>query len=319
MKILQTPVTTIDFKIKKVEKKGDSLKVFIKNTRKSELPVSLYGLNNKEIVFKTWTKPIDSVLSITIPAENISKLALNYEGKNPEYNRRNNYKAVKGFFDKPLQFRLFQDVEDPNYTQFFFMPIFEYNLYDGVSAGLRLYNKTVLPKAVHYSLEPQFGFRSKTLVGRASVSYTQIKNEGKLYAMRYGFSGNYYSYDRGLFYKRFTPYITFAFRNSDLRDNEKQFINLRNINVYQDEDPNNPQQEPNYSVFNMQYVYSNPNLINYFRGVVDYEISSKFSKVSLNLEYRKLFLSNRQLNLRFFAGAFLFNDTRENEDFLALR
>lgn len=309
--------TTIDFKIKKVEKHGDSLKVFIKNNRNSELPVSLYGLNKEEVVYKTWTRPVDSITTVTIPAENIRKLALNYEGKIPEYNRRNNFKAVKGLLNKPLQFRLFQDVEDPNYTQFFFMPIFEYNLYDGISAGLRLYNKTVLPKAVHYSLEPQFGFRSKTLVGSASISYTQTMDQGNLYAMRYGFSGNYYSYDRGLFYKRFTPYITFAFRNDDLRNNEKQYINLRNVNVYRDENPNDPNQEPNYSVFNMQYVYSNPNLINYFRGVADYEISSKFSKLSVDLEYRKLFLSNRQLNLRFFAGVFLFNDTRENEDFFS--
>ena len=308
---------TIDFKIKKVEKQGDSLKVFIKNNRNSELPISLYGLNKEEVVYKTWTRPVDSITTVTIPAENIRKLALNYEGKIPEYNRRNNFKAVKGLLNKPLQFRLFQDVEDPNYTQFFFMPIFEYNLYDGISAGLRLYNKTVLPKAVHYSLEPQFGFRSKTLVGSASISYTQTMDQGNLYAMRYGFSGNYYSYDRGLFYKRFTPYITFAFRNDDLRNNEKQYINLRNVNVYRDENPNDPNQEPNYSVFNMQYVYSNPNLINYFRGVADYEISSKFSKLSVDLEYRKLFLSNRQLNLRFFAGVFLFNDTRENEDFFS--
>ncbi|WP_034259796.1 metalloprotease [Aequorivita capsosiphonis] len=309
--------TTIDFRIKKVKKKGDSLEVFIKNTRENKLPVSLYGLNKDEIVYRTWTEPIDSISSITIPAANIRKLALNYEGRIPEYNRRNNFKAVKGILNKPLQFRLFQDVEDPNYTQFFFMPIFEYNLYDGISTGLRLYNKTVLPKAIHYSLEPQFGFRSKTLVGSGSISYTQRMDEGNLYSMRYGFSGNYYSYDRGLFYKRFTPYMTFAFRSPDLRNNEKQFINLRNVNVHRDNDPNDPSQEPNYSVFNMQYVYSNPNLINYYKGVVDYEISSKFSKLSVNFEYRKLFLSNRQLNLRFFAGVFLFNDTREDEDFFS--
>lgn len=308
---------TIDFKIKKVEKQGDSLRVHIKNNRNNSLPISLYGLNRGNIVYKTWTPPLDSISTVTIPSKNIKKLALNYEGRIPEYNRRNNFKKVNGILNKPLQFRLFQDVEDPNYTQFFFMPIFEYNLYDGISAGLRLYNKTVLPKAVHYSLEPQFGFRSKTLVGSASITYTQPMDQGNLYAMRYGFSGNYYSYDRGLFYRRFTPYITFAFRNKDLRDNEKQFINLRNVNVYRDENPNDPDQEPNYSVFNMQYVYSNPNLINYFRGVADYEISSKFSKLSVDLEYRKLFLSNRQLNLRFFAGVFLFNDTREDEDFFS--
>lgn len=309
--------STIDFKIKKVKKKGDSLEVFIKNSRKTNLPVSLYGLNKDEIVYSTWTAPIDSISSITIPATNIRKLALNYEGRIPEYNRRNNFKAVKGFLNKPLQFRLFQDVEDPNYTQFFFMPIFEYNLYDGVSTGIRLYNKTVLPKAVHYSLEPQFGFRSKTLVGSGSISYRQQMDQGNLYQMRYGFSGNYYSYDRGLFYRKFTPYMTFSFRNPDLRDNEKQYINIRNVNVHRDENPNDPDQEPNYSVFNMQYVYSNPNLINYFRGAVDYEISSKFSKLSVDLEYRKLFLNNRQLNLRFFAGVFLFNDTREDEDFFS--
>lgn len=309
--------TTIDFKIKKIKKKGDSLEVFIKNNRKTKLPVSLYGLNKDEIVYNTWTKPIDSISSITVPAASIRKLALNYEGKIPEYNRRNNYKAVKGLFNKPFQFRLFQDVEDPNYTQLFFMPIFEYNLYDGISTGLRLYNKTFLPKSVHFSLEPSFGFRSKTLVGSGSISYTQRMDEENLYAMRYGFSGNYYSYNRGLFYKRFSPYITFAFRNPDLRDNTKQYINLRNVNVYRDNDPDDPRQEPNYSVYNMQYVYSNPNLINYFRGVANYEISSKFSKLSVELEYRKLFLSNRQLNLRFFAGVFLFNDTRENEDFFS--
>ena len=308
---------TIDFKIKKVQKQGDSLIVSIKNNRKSKLPVSLYGLNDNNVVYKTWTKPIDSISTITIPSKDIKKLVLNHKGEIPEYNRRNNYKTVDGLLNKPIQFRLFQDVEDPSFTQFFFMPIFEYNLYDGVSAGIRLYNKTVLPKPVHFSFEPQYGFRSKKLVGGASVSYIQYLDEDKLYKMRYGFSGNYYSYDRGLFYKKFTPYITFSFRNDDLRDNEKQFINLRNINVYKDKDPNDPDQEPNYSVYNIQYVYSNPNLINYFRSVVDYEISSKFSKLSANLEYRKLFLSNRQLNLRFFAGVFLFNDTRENEDFFS--
>ncbi|NGX85036.1 M1 family metallopeptidase [Aequorivita sp. KMM 9714] len=308
---------TIDFKIKKVQKQGDSLIVSIKNNRKSKLPVSLYGLNDDDVVYKTWTKPIDSISTVTIPSKDIKKLVLNHKGEIPEYNRRNNYKTVDGLLNKPIQFRLFQDVEDPSFTQFFFMPIFEYNLYDGVSAGIRLYNKTVLPKPVHFSFEPQYGFRSKKLVGGASVSYIQYLDEDKLYKMRYGFSGNYYSYDRGLFYKKFTPYITFSFRNDDLRDNEKQFINLRNINVYKDKDPNDPDQEPNYSVYNIQYVYSNPNLINYFRSVVDYEISSKFSKLSANLEYRKLFLSNRQLNLRFFAGVFLFNDTRENEDFFS--
>ena len=309
--------STIDFKIKKVENQGDSLKVWIKNLRETKMPVSIYGLNRDDVVFKKWTKPVDSITEITVPAKDVRKLALNYEGVIPEFNQRNNYKKVKGLLNRPLQFRLFQDVEDPKYNQVFFMPVFEYNLYDGFSVGPKMYNKTLLPKGIHYKLEPQYGFRSTDIIGKGSVVYTQRLDKGKLYSMRYGVSGSYFSYNEGLFYKRLTPFMTFAFRNRDLRNNEKQFINLRSVNVARDDDPSDPDQEPNYSVFNLQYVYSNPNLINHFRGVMDYQISAKFSKISTTFEFRKLFINNRQLNLRFFAGAFLFNDTTNDADFFS--
>lgn len=308
---------TIDFKIKKVIKKGDSLEVFIQNKKPTNLPVSLYGLNKKEIVYQEWVKPFDTITSVTIPSANIRKLALNYEGIIPEYNQRDNFKSVKGLLDKPVQFRLFQDVEDPHYHQVFFMPVFQYNLYDGLSVGLQLYNKTFLPKNIHYSIEPQMGLKSNTVVGSASILYNQFTNEDDLYAIRYGFSGNYYSYDKGLFYKRFSPYLTFAFRPEDLRKSERQYINIRSVTVHRDENIKNPNQDPNYSVFNAQYVYTKPHLVNFFRSIVDYQVSSKFSKLSLQLEYRKLFLNNRQLNLRFFAGAFLFNDSKNDGDFFS--
>ena len=309
--------TTIDFKIKKVRRKGDSLEVTIKNKKDNIMPVSLYGLDRDTVVFKQWTMPIDSLTSVTIPAQGIRKLALNYEASIPEINQRNNYKNLNGILNRPIQFRLFQDVEDPQYNQLFFMPIFEYNLYDGITAGVKLYNKTFISKGLSYKLEPQFGFRSKTIIGSGSISYTQNFDEKSLYAIRYGISGNRYSYNEDLFYRRISPFLTFAFRNEDLRDNEKQFLNVRSITVSRDDNPNDPNQDPDYSVFNMQYVYSNPNLINYFRGEVDYELSSKFAKISTTFEYRKLLLNNRQLNIRAFAGAFIFNDTREDEDFFS--
>ncbi|MBT8261278.1 MAG: metalloprotease [Bacteroidia bacterium] len=308
--------TTIDFKITKVNKRGDSLDVYVRNRRKHAMPVSLYGINKDSTMFKTWIPPIDSVSMVTVPAENVKKLVLNKEAKIPEFNQRNNYKTLSGLLNRPIQFRLFQDVEDPKYNQLFFMPVFEYNLYDGFTVGPKLYNKTVLPKGIHYKLEPQYGFRSKTIVGNGSIIYTQRYN-GSLYAMRFGLSGSTFSYNNGLFYRRYTPFMTLAFRQKDLRNNEKQYINLRNVNVYRDNDPLDPDQEPNYSVLNLQYVYSNPNLIHYFRSVLDYQISTNFSKVSATLEYRKLFLNNRQLNVRFFAGAFLYNNTARGDDYFS--
>jgi hypothetical protein len=311
--------TLIDFKIKQVKKLQDSLVVDIKNMENTTMPVSIYGLNEKyEVIFKKWLAPFDSISTITLPRANVKRLALNFEDKIPEINSKNNYKSLNGLLNRPVQFRLFQDLQDSKYNQLFFMPEFGYNLYDGFSPGIKLYNKTVLPKDFHYSISPGYGFRSKEFNGGASLVYTnRISDDSSLYFMRYGVAGSKYSYDTGLFYKRYSPFMTFAFRNKDLRNNEKQFINIRNVNVSRDENPNDPNQEPNYSVFNAQYVYSNPNLINYFRSVVDYQISSQFSKLSTTFTFRKLFLNNRQLNIRVFAGAFLFNHTPSNENFFS--
>ena len=311
-------VLLIDFKIKKTTKRADSIDVTIINKRDNILPVSVYG-NSKDgtLLFKKWSAPIDSIGIVTVPSKDLKRLELNKQGFITEYNRANNIKRFGSVFNRPLQFRLFKDVQDHRFNQMFFMPVVEYNLYDGITTGLKLYNKTLLPKGVHYKLEPQYGFKSKKLIGSASLQYTSQFEQGRLRSIRYGFSGNYFSYDTGLFYKRFTPFMTFAFSNQDIRNNEKQFISLRNVTVSRDINPNNPQQDPNYSVFNASYVYSNPNLINYYRSVVDYQISSKFSKIALTFDYRKLFENNRQLNVRLFAGAFLFNNTKQSDDFFS--
>ena len=310
--------TTIDFKIKKVEAVGDSLKVTIKNKKESAMPVSLYGLNKDSIVYKRWVAPIDSSLTVTVPKDGVRKLALNYEAVIPEYNQRNNYKNLNFGLNRPLQFRLFKDVEDPRFNQIFVMPVFSYNLYDGFALGPKIYNSTVVPKAIHYKIEPLWGFRSKRLLGKASIVYNDFKSGTDLYNVRYGMSGSFFSYNTDLLYRRYSPYITLSFRDhEDLRKNKKQFINVRNVTVDRDPDPNDPDLDPNYSVYNAQYVYSDKNLINYYRGVADFQVAENFSKLSVQFEYRKLFQNNSQLNLRLYSGVFLSNQTAADDDFFS--
>ncbi|MDX1762186.1 MAG: metalloprotease, partial [Christiangramia sp.] len=68
----------IDFRIKDVEKRDDSLKVTLQNLRDNNMPVSLYGLNDQNVVYKTWVENVRDTLSVTIPKDNIQRLALNY-------------------------------------------------------------------------------------------------------------------------------------------------------------------------------------------------------------------------------------------------
>lgn len=310
--------TTIDFKIKKVEEAGDSLLVTVRNKKETAMPVSLYGLDKDSVVYKRWMAPIDSSATISIPKEGINKLALNYEAVIPEYNQRNNYKNLNFGLNRPLQFRLFKDVEDPRYNQVFLMPVFSYNIYDGFALGPKIYNSTVVPKAIHYKIEPLYGFRSKRLLGKASIVYNDFKSGTDLYNVRYGVAGSVFSYNTDLLYRRYSPYIVMSFRDhEDLRNNKKQFINIRNVTVDRDPDPNDPGQDPNYSVYNAQYVYSDKNLINYYRGVADFQVASQFTKLSVQFEYRKLFQNNSQLNLRLYSGVFLSNNTAAEDDFFS--
>lgn len=305
--------TKLDFKIKKVKKTEDSITLTIKNKRDNSMPVSLYTLSNDSIISKQWIENIDKTKTITIPRDSANKLVLNYNKIIPETNLRDNWKSLKGFFfnNKPLQFRLFQDIEDPYYNQVFFMPVAEFNnIYDGLTLGFRTYNKTLLRKRLNYKIEPKYSLKSKSLTGSATISMTHYLENNNLYAINYGIGTGYSSYAENLFVRQISPSLSFFFReDNDFRSNKRQSLTFKYLDIHRDNDTNNtlPSTDPNYSVFNARYINSNNNLINFSKWYTDFQLAKNFSKISFNYEYRKLFESNRQLNLRAFAGAFLKN------------
>ncbi len=313
----------IDFKIKDVIKTEDSVTLTIKNKVDNTMPISLYTLHNDSIVSKTWIENISKSKTITIPRNDADKLVLNYENIIPEINLRDNWKSLKGWFfnNKPLQFRLFKDIEDPNYNQVFFMPIVEFNnIYDGLTLGIKTYNKTLLRKHFNYKLEPKYSFKSNSLTGAANIYMIHDFNNSDLYSLNYGIRSSYDSYAPNLFVRQITPYLSFFFReDSDFRSNKRKAIYLRYLDINRDKDIYNVlnTDEPNYSIFNARFVNSNDNLIHYDSYYLDLQIARKFSKLSFDYEYRRLFENNRQLNLRFFAGAFLENSNNIGSDYFS--
>lgn len=310
-----TTNSKIDFTIKKVKKQNDSLKITIKNKSTNKMPVSLYGLKDKQVVSKYWVENVDSLKTVTIAKNNIDRLALNYEGIIPEFNQRNNYKRVTTFLNKPIQFRLLEDIEDPKYNQLFLIPEFNYNLYDGFIIGPKLYNSTILRRNFNFKIAPKIGLRSKALVGSLSLSNNQLFQNQELHRVNYGLSANRYAYADDLYYHRLTPYFNLLFRNNYLRSNQSQALSIRSVNVFRDKAIANQVDEPDYSVVNLQYLYSDRNFRDYFTSTIDYQIAKQFSKVSVTAKWRKLFLNNRQIELRSFTGLFLFNDSKKSDYF----
>jgi hypothetical protein len=313
----------IDFKIKNVIKTEDSITLTIKNKRRNSMPISLFTLNNDSIVSKQWIENVQDAKTITIPRNGANKLVLNYDNSVPEYNLRDNWKSLKGFFfnNKPLQFRLFKDVEDPNYNQVFIMPVVEFNnIYDGLTLGGKFYNRTLLRKNFNYKFSPQYATKSKTFTGGGSAYYTHNIEDQNLYDISYGLGAAYSSFAENAFVTRITPSLSFNFRNDkDFRSNERSTINLRYVDISRTvkDNPLVVITDPDYRVLNLRYFNSNSGIIKYKGWFTDFQVAKNFGKASINYEYRNLSVSNRQFNFRFFAGTFLYNNTDPNSDYFS--
>src|SRR5690606_40268284 len=126
----------IDFKITNFHKTEDSVFVNIKNKRGTQAPITLFGIDKKDsILFKKWYGDIDQTRKVRVPREGLKRLVLNYDRVIPEINERDNWKSVEGFLstDRKLKFQFFKDFEDPYYNQIFYVPVFSFNIYDGIT------------------------------------------------------------------------------------------------------------------------------------------------------------------------------------------
>jgi len=305
----------VDYTIQKITKNKDSLEVTILNKRHFTTPIQLFGIKNKEIKFTKWLTGIDSISKITIPKDGFDKLSLNYQSLLPEYNLRNNWKNVeKKLFNRPFQLKLMKDIEDPYYNQFFYTPVFRYNYYDGAVLGLTLSNKTFLDKSFNYKLTPSYGTTSKSLSGTFALKYEYLPENKKVNKFITGIAGSSFHYAKDLTYSTVTPFALLEFKRKSLRDVGSNAILASYTMVDREKIPAQIEysESNKYKVFNIDYSYAKPEIIEDIRFSTGFQVSEKFSKISLTGHYRKLTDTNRQFDFRIFAGAFLSNNTESN-------
>jgi phenylpyruvate tautomerase PptA (4-oxalocrotonate tautomerase family) len=306
----------IDFKFgpTDAEKGSDSLQVTIKNQTGANVPISLYGFNKGTVVFKQWFTGIETDSIFTIPAKGIDKLALNYNNEIPEYNARNNWKPLHHFFPnkRPIKFTFFQDIEDPRYNQIFYVPSFTFNIYDGFSPGLRFHNKSLLEKPFIFDVEPTYSIKTGELIGSFGLMYNHYIRDERLYNIRYMLGGSSFHYAPDARYTKFTPAVQFRIREDDYRENKKQTIMLRQVIVEREKSAfvATDKQNESYSVFNARYSKYESEITRHYNFYTDVQLSDNFGKLSGEIQYRRLFNDNRRINLRLYAGTFMYRSTK---------
>lgn len=302
----------IDYKFTDVTRTKDSITFSVKNKTGAPIPIPVYGTKKGAIVFKQWLDIEECDSTFTLARKNADKIILNYKNEVPEYNLRNNWKKLDGFFpnNRPVKFVFMKDLEDPYYNQVLYVPTLTYNFYDGLSPGIRLHNKTILDKPFIFDINPAYSTKSSNLSGSAVFVVNENYRNSNLFNVRYSVSGSYFHYAPDASYMRINPMVQLRIRESNFRDNRKQLILLRQVVVNREKSEfiiDNSAE--NYSVFNLKYVNTRTEVINHFNFNSEVQISGKFGKIATEMEFRKLFENNRQINLRFYAGSFLYNET----------
>ena len=308
----------IDYKFAKVSKTKDSITFSIKNKTDLPIPIPIYGVKKKEIVFKDWLDLKECDSTFTIKRNQADRIILNYNNEVPEINLRNNWKKLEGFFpnNRPIKFVFMKDLEDPYFNQILYIPTVTYNLYDGVSPGIRLHNKTILDKPITFDINPAFSSNTNNLIGSGALIMNENYRNSSLYTIRYALSGSYFHYAPNASYSKITPSVEFRIREADLRDNRKQSFMARQVMVNREQSEiNSSDLTENYSIFNFRYSNSKTEVTHHFSSLTDVQFARNFGKIASEIEYRKLFENNRQINIRFYTGVFLFNTT--NSDFFS--
>jgi len=305
----------IDYKISNVSKNKDSVRFTLKNKGTSTVPISVFGIKNDSVLFKNWYENITNDSTFSIKNENYDKLIINYDKKIPEYNMRNNAKSLKGFFspNKSVKLTIIKDFEDPNSFQLFYPPHLRYNYYDGFAPGFNFSNRSTLKKPFSFDIAPLYSFKQKSIVGSSYIAYENLIREGSLYSVNYAVQTNYYHYAPDATYRRIIPSVLFRIREPNFRDNQKQSVYVRFVDVNREKSNFSTNlKHPKYSVFNLRYTNFKQEVTDYFSFQSDVQVSDLFGKISAEIEFRKLYENNRQLNLRFFAGTFTYRNVSSN-------
>ena len=306
----------IDYKFENVARTKDSVSFSLKNKTNTHVPISIYGIKDKKIVFKEWIDIFKKDSTYKFTRNGAEKIIINYENQVPEMNLRNNWYSLRGFKlnNRPIKFNFMKDLEDPNYNQILYVPTIEYNLYDGLLLGFRFHNKTILDKPFIFDINPSLSTKTMTFSGKGGFYYNQFNRDSNLYNIRYQLSGQYLQYAPNAYYTRYSPAVVFNIRPDDFRDNKKSGVIIKQIIVEREKSEFiTAENTQNYSIFNAKYYNVKTETAKHFNFLADFQYSKDFGKLATEIQYRRLFDNNKQLNLRLFAGTFIFNET--NTDF----
>jgi hypothetical protein len=305
-----------NYKIASVKKAtGDNatFDVRLKNKNGITYPISLGTYNKTESKNIVWLDGFkkDTTITLSKPIQK-SKFCLDCENNIPTVHH-------PAFFTrKPIKLKFLAAYDRPDRHELFFTPWFGWNNYDKTTLGLALYNHTIPNKKFTFELVPQYAFGTKTIVGMGRIGYTFYLNDSKIHNINFGVQGRRFGWQifpEALMYNKFQPTLSFDIKPKHPRRHMSRTLVLRNINVWQETDFYNRAEgrkvkETQYYYVNEAGFYCvNARVINPISWNARLQQSTEFVKLFAEANFKITYNKpNKGLNIRFFAGGFLWEN-----------
>jgi hypothetical protein len=298
----------LDYKVTSVKKETDgSYSVNVKNVGNVTGPVSLYGLNKKELVGMVWYDGFKGSKTLLFPPAEITSFKIDYNEAMPDINRKNNTIRTRGLFRKtePLKPEFIAAVDNPYKTQLFYSPIMGYNLYNGYMLGLAYYNHVFFEKKFETELAPMYAFGNKNITGIANAKIN-IHPKGIFSTINIDVKTQRFAYEQNVFtnnYNKLAPYINLDFKKKYATSLFQHRLTYRYVEIVKDvlgEDYN--QHSINYGVHDLLYQFANSNALYPTLIKVNGQVNGDMQKISVTL-LQKIFVNRtKYFEIRAFAG-----------------
>lgn len=305
----------INFKLVNAKETDQDLEIKIKNKTEFSGPFQIVASKSGIPVAEEWYASAEKTTIVSFPKGDYDKIELNPGYLFPEFNDRDNFIRTRGLFKngKKLQFKLYSDIENPEYSQIFMNPQIRWNNYDKFLIGMRFHNQSLLTRPFKWNITPKISTGTGKIAGSGGIQNTFTPQKSIFRSITLGASAKYEHYDRDLTYLKWSGYLTTSFKKDP-----RETLSHGFIFSYDNLDKEVPESEiqtdeDQYGLWNLTYYYSKPDYINESYGSMTLQTTESFQKVMGEIHYRWRFTPKKQLSIRVFAGSFIQN--KSNTDY----
>lgn len=315
----------------------DSHAILVKNNSNVLSPISISGFKKGKLVGTVWYNGFKGKRVLEFPSSEVDEFVIDANNFIPDISRKNNNIRTRGIFKKreKVQFNFLGKIDDPHFNQINYLPIMGYNMYNQFMLGCAFYNYSLLQKKIELTIAPMYAFGSKSLTGFIEVDKNILPSNKHIQQITVSAKAKSFTYDQFnseylnslynqnisntyLNYYKFSGTIDFLLKKKEARSSFDQHIGYTSNVIFRDNmkfkfDTTSVEvkKEMNELVINnLYYSLKNSRVINPYSVAINFQHTDLFGKLSAELKYAITFKNKNSFDIRFFAGAFVYGDTR---------